>query len=210
MTALFCALISGICFYFSFALGAQWWLAWLAPIPVLWLAFGKTNWRIAGLACWAAVALGTLNLLPAYAGELPVVVLVVPIVLLGLSFAALALGARFVARRISPLAGVLAFAALWTGSDFLMSLGNNGTAVSPAYSQVGAAFDPGRIGLRSLDRDVSARLCSGRDGHELCHETGIARSRCDPGFRGKCGFRFCAHDERRTRRDCANRAGCER
>lgn len=138
MTAILCTLLSGICFYFSIALGGQWWLAWLAPIPVLWLAFGEGNWRIAGLVCWVAMALGTLNLLPAYAGELPTLMLAVAIAVPGLLFAASVLGGRFVARRISPLAGVLAFASLWTGWDFLVSLGRNGTAISPAYSQVGA------------------------------------------------------------------------
>src|SRR4029077_9061467 len=40
--------------------------------------------------------------------------------------------------RLGDLAGVLAFAALWTSCDFLVSLGGDGTAPSPAYSQVGA------------------------------------------------------------------------
>ena len=31
MTAIACALLSAIGFYFSIGLGEQWWLAWLAP-----------------------------------------------------------------------------------------------------------------------------------------------------------------------------------
>jgi hypothetical protein len=35
MTAIACALLSAVGFYFSTGLGEQWWLAWIAPVPVL-------------------------------------------------------------------------------------------------------------------------------------------------------------------------------
>ncbi len=140
MLALLCVVASAVCFYFSTDLGAWWPLAWIAPIPILWLAFGKTNGWMAFLAAWAAAALGGLNLLPAYLGKLPFPVLLIAIVLPGLCFAVSVMGARLVVRRISPLAGVLAFAALWTAWDYLGSLGPDGAAMSPAYSQVGAPY----------------------------------------------------------------------
>jgi len=40
MIAIVCTFLTAIGFYFSIGLGDQWWVAWLAPIPVLWLAFG--------------------------------------------------------------------------------------------------------------------------------------------------------------------------
>jgi hypothetical protein len=43
MIPIICAALSGLGFYFSIGLGEQWWLAWLAPIPVLWLAFEDTK-----------------------------------------------------------------------------------------------------------------------------------------------------------------------
>ena len=47
MIAVVCVALSAIGFYFSMGLGDQWWLAWLAPIPVLWFAFGETKpWPI--------------------------------------------------------------------------------------------------------------------------------------------------------------------
>jgi len=138
MIPVLCTLLSAVGLYFSLNLGEVWPLAWLAPIPVLGLAFSDTDWRIAGPACWAAYALGTLNILSAYAGALPTGVLVIGVLVPGAFFACSALGARFVARRLSPAVGALAFAASWTTGDFLASLGRNGTAVSPAYSQVGA------------------------------------------------------------------------
>jgi apolipoprotein N-acyltransferase len=76
MTAIVCALLSAVSFYFSLGLGNQWWLAWLAPIPVLWLAFGEAKgWHVFS-ACWAAMALGGTSVLRAYGGSLPTLVLV--------------------------------------------------------------------------------------------------------------------------------------
>ena len=134
--ALICALLSGAAFYFSIMIGDVWALAWLAPIPVLWLTFATRGW-IAIAAAWLSLAIGLCNLLPAYAGHLPVAALATGIVMLPLCFALAALGGRFVAARVSPTAGAVAFAALWTGFDYLQSFGLNGTASSPAYSQVG-------------------------------------------------------------------------
>jgi apolipoprotein N-acyltransferase len=137
MVVVLCALASGAGFYFSTGLGAIWFLAWLAPIPVLWLAYGETSgWKI-GLAAWSAGAIGALNLLPAYFGLLPTAALAMGIVVTGLVFALPVMGARFVAKRLTPISGVFAFAALWTALDYLASLGANGAALSPAYSQVG-------------------------------------------------------------------------
>src|SRR4030095_12541655 len=138
MTTVICTLLSGAGFYLSLNLGAVWPLAWIAAIPVLYLAFSLRSWRVTGSACWIAYALGSLNVLSTYAGRLPTMTLVILILVPGLFFAASALGARFIAQRSSLLAGVFAFAALWTTWDFLVSLGRDGTAVSPAYSQVGA------------------------------------------------------------------------
>jgi apolipoprotein N-acyltransferase len=136
MVAIGCTILSGVLFYFSIALGPIGLLAWIAPIPVMWLAFGKTRPVVAFFSAWAALSLGALNLLPAYGGILPTFVLALGILGPGLLFAAALSTARFVARRLSPLAGVLAFAVLWTALDYVASLGNNGSAPSPSYSQV--------------------------------------------------------------------------
>jgi apolipoprotein N-acyltransferase len=45
--AVVCALLSGAGFYFSVVPTELWPLAWLTPVPVLWLAVGKTNsWAV--------------------------------------------------------------------------------------------------------------------------------------------------------------------
>lgn len=138
MTAVVCALLSAAGFYASLTLGEIWPLAWLAPVPLLWLGFGRAgNWTVF-LAAWIAYALGSANLLEAYGRVLPLPVLIVALALPSLAFAASVMGTRLVARRISPLAAVLAFAVMWTSFDYAASLGPDGTATSPAYSQVGA------------------------------------------------------------------------
>src|SRR5262249_32248397 len=71
MTAIACALLSAIGFYFSIGLGDQWWLAWLAPVPVLWFAFGETSGRQAFFAAWLGCALGSTSILRAYGGVMP-------------------------------------------------------------------------------------------------------------------------------------------
>ncbi|MBV9992785.1 MAG: hypothetical protein JOZ72_16010 [Alphaproteobacteria bacterium] len=137
MIAILCALLSGAMFYLSTNLGEVWWLAWIAPVPVLWLAFGPARNRVVGAAAYAAAALGATNLLTAYGGIFPwqafAVIFTVPCLL----FAAIVLGARWVGRRVHPLAGIMAFAALWTSWDLFAAFGPDGTAASPSYSQVG-------------------------------------------------------------------------
>ncbi|HSC59649.1 MAG TPA: hypothetical protein VLC29_00340, partial [Rhizomicrobium sp.] len=136
MIAIVCALLSGAGFYFSLMLGDQWWLAWLAPIPVLWLAYGDSKGWIAFSAAFFAMVLGDLNAMPAYSGVMPP--MVIGLILAGpsLIFAASAMFSRRMARTISPLAGVFAFAALWTTFDYLISFAHDGAIASPANSQV--------------------------------------------------------------------------
>lgn len=136
--AILCTLLSAAGFYFSIGLGAQWWLLWFAPVPVLWLAFGPIAPGRVFLAAWLAEALGALNLLPAYGGAMP---LVVALAVAGpaLLFAASVMGARRVERTLGPIAAMFAFAALWTMCDFFLSFDLSvGSAASPAAAEVGA------------------------------------------------------------------------
>lgn len=138
MTALASALLSAAGIYFSFGLGDQWWLAWFALAPVLWLAFGETRRWIAFVASFAAYALGGTHALAAYGGIFPLPVMALILFGPALLFGASVMGARFVARRTGPVAGILAFAVLWTTCDYAVSAGYDGAVMSPAYSQVPA------------------------------------------------------------------------
>jgi apolipoprotein N-acyltransferase len=137
MTAMVCALLSGAGFYFSLGLGDQWWLAWLAPIPVLWLAFGdaKTLNVFAGALC--AMALGASSILRAYGDSLPFLVLVLAMVAPALLFAGAVLGARLVKHVFGPVSAMFTFATLSTGCDFLASFSKSGGTVgTPAAAEV--------------------------------------------------------------------------
>jgi apolipoprotein N-acyltransferase len=136
--AIFCILGSAAGFFLSLNHGAIWPLAWIAPIPVLWLSFGQINRWLAFLSAWAAYALGSTNVLIAYAREMPIPILILATCAPALYFALTTTLARQVAKRISPLAGAIAFGAIWTACDYLVSFLHDGTAPSPAYSQVGA------------------------------------------------------------------------
>ena len=72
---------------------------------------------------------------------MPPAVLAMAIAVPALTFAASVAGAQFVSRRtVPPILGVIVFATLWTAFDYLISSGANGTATSPANSQVGMPF----------------------------------------------------------------------
>ena len=139
MIAMACVLLSAAGFYLSLGLGTQWWLLWIAPVPVLWLAFGRiTGWK-AFLAAWAACALGLSNLEHAYGGVFPAPILALDILMPSALFAAVTIGARRIAIVFGPVAAMLSFGALWAGLDLLLSLDPAvGSMLSPASTQVGA------------------------------------------------------------------------
>jgi apolipoprotein N-acyltransferase len=137
MIAIACALLSAAGFYFSTGLGEQWWLAWIAPVPVLWFAFGPSRYWQSFAAAWLAFAFSTA--LRAYIVALPVPVLIQALVGPALGFAVVVIGAKLVRQRLGALAAMLAFAALWAAVDFLTAFNQAGGAVAtPAASQVGA------------------------------------------------------------------------
>ena len=141
LSAFASTLASAIAFYFSLGLGDQWWLTWIAPVPVLWFAFGKTGPGSAFLVALLAAALGGCSILRAYAELLPPFVLVTIIGSFAVTFALSVLGARHIDRRLGPIAAMFAFAALWTAFDFLASFSQaGGSASSPAAAEVGAPF----------------------------------------------------------------------
>jgi apolipoprotein N-acyltransferase len=139
MTAIVCALLSAIGFYFSIGLGEQWWLAWLAPVPVLWFAFGDTRGWQALLVAWAGYALGSTSVLRAYGGIMPVPIMALSMLGPSLLFASAVMCARRVNRAFGVVPAMLAFAALWTAFDFLSSFNRaGGTVATPAAAEVGA------------------------------------------------------------------------
>ena len=138
MIAIAAALVSGVMFYLSQGLHDVWALAWFAPVPLLWLAYGKApTWQLV-LASVAAILAGALYAFEAYTMLPPVVVLVVvgPQAVL---FPLAIVFARLVDRHAPPLATLFAFPACWTAFEFLSQYAApNGSFGAFAYSQMSA------------------------------------------------------------------------
>jgi apolipoprotein N-acyltransferase len=139
MIGVLCALLAAGAFYLSIGLGTHAALAWLAPLPVLWFAFGPSGgWRAFALA-FAAYAAGQANVLPAYGGQLPPAVVLLAIAVPARAFALAVAGGRAAFQRFGPLTGIATFASLWAGLDFALSLEKaSGSVMTPAASQLGA------------------------------------------------------------------------
>jgi len=139
MIALLCTLASALAFALAHGTPDLWPLAWLAPVPILWLALGAQRaWPVA-LGATAAYALGELGVLWPYVKPAGVVVIAAAVGP-AIAFALVVLAARLVDRRTSsPTLVALTFAALWTGWEWLASiLSPHGTFGAWGYSQVDA------------------------------------------------------------------------
>ncbi len=112
-----------------------WWLAWLAPVPLLWLAFGEANPVTVMAAALGTGALMALGWAWPYVGVLSALVINAAVALSSIGFALCVMGARVAGRWVSPMAGVAVFAGLWTLWDFVAASGPDGALASPAFSQ---------------------------------------------------------------------------
>jgi len=135
MRTLLAVALSACAYYVSIGLGEFWPAAWVAPVPVLLVAF-RSSWRTAALAACPAYFLGSLNLLTLLASIVPVPVMMTELAATALVFAGALLVARFAVRRLPGWADAFAFPAAWTSYEFLSSLVSpHGTSLSLAYSQ---------------------------------------------------------------------------
>lgn len=139
MPAAAAALLSGMALDVSVGLGEHWAFGWVAAVPVLYVAFGPTSTRRALAGAFAAYAIAGVNYLSAYGTVMPPAVVALAVMGPALLFLLAVGGGRVVYRRFGPLAGVLAFALLWAGLDFLASFGRTGGAVmTPSAPQIDA------------------------------------------------------------------------
>ncbi|MFC5435338.1 nitrilase-related carbon-nitrogen hydrolase [Rhodanobacter umsongensis] len=125
-----------------FGSGVQpcWWLTWLAPLPVLWLA-PRVRARWAALAAFAAYTTGGLNLwgyLHGYIG-LPVVAIIQAIGAPALMLALCVLLFRRLLLRGHALAAALAPPAMWVALEYINNLlSPHGTFFNIGYTQMDA------------------------------------------------------------------------
>jgi apolipoprotein N-acyltransferase len=132
------AVLSGALLCLSQGLSDMWFLSWLAPIPILWLAYGNAPvWQLVAAAV-SAWLLGQFYAFQCYGSVSPLLILSGLLPLTILFPLALSL-ARLTQRRASPLATLFAFPACWTAFEYLFALiAPNGSYGSLAYSQVSA------------------------------------------------------------------------
>lgn len=141
MTALLCAALSGVMFYLSQGLDDVWWLAWIAPVPLLWLAYGEARLWHLRLAAVAAFACGQIYMVQSYWGILPPVGIALMMFGMGALFAVTIRFAQRCWQRLPPLAVLVAFPAAWASVEFAIGLVSpHGIWGALAYSQV--SFPP--------------------------------------------------------------------
>jgi apolipoprotein N-acyltransferase len=132
------SIASALAFYFGTGLHPIWWLTWLAPLPVLWLA-PRLPLRQAFVASLLASLAGWVNLWNYLRHVLgvPSVAILIPLVLPAVIFALGVLLFRWFIRRGAPLQGALAFPAFWVCIEFLNAATSvHSTAGNFAYSQM--------------------------------------------------------------------------
>jgi len=130
--------LSGAAWWFGTGLAPLGWLAWLAPLPMLWVA-PRLRWQWAFLASLVAGACAGLNLWHYLQDviKLPLFVAVEIAVMSGLTFALAVMLHRALLLRGRVLAATLAYPALVVAFEYLGSLVSpHGTFGSLAYSQL--------------------------------------------------------------------------
>lgn len=132
--------LAALAWWFGSGLQPLWWLTWLAPLPVLWLAPRvRAHW--AALAAFAAYVIGGLNLwtyVHTYVG-LPLAVIACFISLPGIMLALCALLFRRLSLRGHTLAAVFAVPTVWVAAEYVNSvLSPHSTFFNIAYTQMDA------------------------------------------------------------------------
>jgi apolipoprotein N-acyltransferase len=129
-------ILSGICWYLSTGLnGDSWYLMYLAPIPVLAVAFnvpGRKAFSISFLAyligriSWISYLITVATMVPA----------IIVTLLLPLFFGLIVVGTRWIVLKTKIWTGIFAFPVFFTTYEFLANrFSADGTAASIAYSQ---------------------------------------------------------------------------
>lgn len=133
------ALAGGFAMRHAFGLEPVWWLAWIAPAPLL-VAALRSGTATARLLVLAASLIATSGPFSYFALLMPVPAAVLVTVLLALTWTLVILLARRVMLRTASPWAVLAYPLLWCAVDTLMAtLHPDGNWSSLAYSQAGFA-----------------------------------------------------------------------
>lgn len=132
--------LAALCWWYGSGVQPLWWLTWLAPLPVLWLA-PRVRAPVAALAAFAAFATGGFNqwdYLHHYIG-LPLPFIAYAIGMPGVALALCVLLFRRLLLRGSSLLATLAVPTAWLAIEYISSLlSPHGTFGSIGYTQMDA------------------------------------------------------------------------
>ncbi|HKF46072.1 MAG TPA: nitrilase-related carbon-nitrogen hydrolase [Terracidiphilus sp.] len=128
-------LLTAAGFYWSYGLFPVWWLIWIAPVPVLWLAPRVNAWTAAGMA-FVAMALAGFDKW-SYYGLLhfPLWLKIAIVIEPAIVFALAVFFYRSFLRRSRPGLAVLAYPAVIVAAEYLVNL-SQGTFGNTAYTQL--------------------------------------------------------------------------
>ncbi|MBB4131291.1 nitrilase-related carbon-nitrogen hydrolase [Xanthomonas sp. 3075] len=130
------ALFAGAALWLGVGLQPPWWWVWLAPAPVLWLAYTIERKAHARIAVLLATTVAATHYVPYFGLVMPLPAVVLATCAIALLWSAVVMGARGVVRCLRNGWSVLAYPLLWVCADLLMArLLPDGNWGSPAYTQ---------------------------------------------------------------------------
>lgn len=136
MRMLLAALFAGAALWFGVGLQPPWWWVWLAPAPLLWLAYTIERTAHARIAVLIATSMAATHYVPYFRLAMPLPAVVMAACGIALVWYAVVMGARRIVQRLRSGWSVLAYPLLWVSADLLMArLLPDGNWGSPAYSQ---------------------------------------------------------------------------
>lgn len=128
-------ILSALLFYLSTGLTGFPILLWIAPIPVLLVAY-YAPWRIAIPAAFIAYLIGGLNLFSFLSKVAPFPIVILAITGPAVIFMLCVLASKLAMTRLKDGAAMLAFPILWTASEYFdLSYSPHGTYGNLAYTQ---------------------------------------------------------------------------
>ena len=132
---LFAISATGLSYYFSVGLNGFGPLVWIAPIPILILAFNLAP-RPTAIMAFSTYLLGSLTLFSYLTRLMPIGTVIVLLLIPALAFTLAVLATRYAVLEFNPWLAIAVFPSVWTSYEYLVSIFSpNGTAGSLAYTQ---------------------------------------------------------------------------
>lgn len=136
LATLLAILLSAACYFLGAGFNEIWPLAWVAPLPILWLGLSETRQRVILISAFLAYFLGGLNVLFYLKTLLPLAVFIPGQIISAIFFAIIIFVSCQMIKRTRTWYSVFIFPAAWVTYEFLAAhFSSAGTLDSVAYSQ---------------------------------------------------------------------------